>query len=127
MGGVFSTGKETGTTRTSPDAWGTMKTGSRSPFGGVGEHPRTRLRNTQAAPAVVQLMSTIIPALASFRSAVCGGSLLIFTLCIAACGDSPAGPGGGVVMGRVYAGNGFTCGIVEGGRGLAGASMMGGS
>ena len=64
-------------------------------------------------------MSTIMPPWAIFRSAVYGSSLLTSTLCFAACdGDSPVGPGAGAVMSRVYAGNGFTCGIAEGGRGL---------
>ena len=64
-------------------------------------------------------MSTVIPPLASFRSVALGSSLLSVTLCFAACdGDSPVGPEVGVVMGRVHAGNGFTCGIVEGGKGL---------
>ncbi len=80
---------------------------------------RARPRNTRAAPAVVEPMSTITPPLASFRSTARGSSLLIFTLCFAACeGQSPMGPEGGVVMGRVYAGHGFTCGIVEGGKAL---------
>ena len=64
-------------------------------------------------------MFTITPPWASFRSAVCGSSLLLFTLCFEACdGESPVGPGARVDMSRVYAGNRFTCGIVEGGRGL---------
>ena len=60
-----------------------------------------------------------MPSSASFRSTVRWGSLWIFTLGITACGDSSVGPGvSGGALGRIYAGNGFTCGIVEGGRGL---------
>ena len=76
-------------------------------------------RKTRPFEAVVRTMGTIIRSLANFPSLLGRSSLLILGLSFTACSDSSVGPGvGGAAMGRIYAGNGFTCGIVEGGRGL---------
>ena len=65
-------------------------------------------------------MSIPVRPLASFRPVARARSLLVFAVCLAACeGGSPTGPPeGGLVHGRIYAGNRFTCGIVGGGTGL---------
>jgi alpha-tubulin suppressor-like RCC1 family protein len=65
-------------------------------------------------------MPTVIPPFASFRSTVRGSSLVILSLCLSACGDSSVGPTRvvGAALGHIYAGNAFTCGIVEDGTAL---------
>ena len=65
-------------------------------------------------------MCTIISRLAYFPIAARGAGLFIVGLGLAACEGptGPEGPVGELVMGRVYASSGFSCGIVGEGRGL---------
>ncbi|SVC44531.1 uncharacterized protein METZ01_LOCUS297385, partial [marine metagenome] len=65
-------------------------------------------------------MPKLTPVLGNPHSAVRVCSLLILTFsCFVACdSDATLGPSSNVVVGRIYAGHGFTCGIAEGGTGL---------
>jgi len=70
--------------------------------------------------AVALTMPTLTTVFANSHSAVRVWCLLILTFsCFVACdSDATLGPSTNVVVGRVYAGHGFTCGIAEGGTGL---------